>query len=298
MVAGDRHGLAVLEHRRRRADLADRVDEPADHLEGGLAAAEHEGDRVERADGADDALRREVEGEQQRAEAGAAQAQLERLHVKRLHVEPRARVEQEHALRAARRRNHAPGCVEPAGGPASASSRSASRLSRSSACSIAGRSTSSTVRSTERTARLSSMIRSASSRRSGRRRRGDGSASSALAALAGELDRRRDVVRLEQRAPQRLELGEVVLAVTALGPARLRIAEAALPAAQRVGAHPQELRCSIGPDPAHVASVPAESQKCPAITSHVSATSWGVRAPLHRFSAGAASNLRQVSAAG
>jgi hypothetical protein len=60
-----------------------------------------------------------------------------------------------------------------------------------------------------------------------------------LAALAGELDRRGDVVRLEQRAAQRLQLGEVVLAVTALGPARLRIAETPLPATQRIGAHPQ-----------------------------------------------------------
>ena len=127
VVAGHRHRLAVLEHRRRRADLADRVDEPADHVERGLAAAEHEGGRVERADGAHDALRREVEGEQQRAEAGAAQAQLERLHVQRLDVEPRARVEQEHALRAARRRHHAPGCVQPAGGPAAARARARPR---------------------------------------------------------------------------------------------------------------------------------------------------------------------------
>ena len=141
------------------------------------------------------------------------------------------------------------------------------------------------VRSTERTARLSSMIRSASvsskwsnasSRRLGRAR--------PLAALAGELDGGRDVVRLEQGAAQRLELREVVLAVTALGPARLRIAEAALPAAQRVGAHPQELCRCVGPDTAHVASVSGESQNCPAITSHVRATSWGVRAALHRFS--------------
>ena len=66
---------------RGRADLADRVDEPADHLERGLAAAEDEGDRVERPDGAHDALGREVEGEQQRAEPCAAQAELERLDV-------------------------------------------------------------------------------------------------------------------------------------------------------------------------------------------------------------------------
>ena len=108
----------------------------------------------------------------------------------------------------------------------------------------------------------------------------------ALAALAGELDGRGDVVRLEQRPAQRLELGEVVLAVTARGPARLRVPEAPLPAAQRVGAYPQKLCSRVGPDPAHVPSVSGESQKCPAITFHVSATSCGARTPLHRFSVG------------
>ena len=167
----------------------------------------------------------------------------------------------------------------------SASSRSASRCSRSSACSSAGSRTSSTVRSTERTARLSSMIRSAScsskwskasSSRLGRAR--------ALAALAGELDGGRDVVRLEQGASQRLQLREVVLAMAAWGATRLRIAEAALPGTQRVGAYPQELSCCVGPDTAHVASVSGESQKCSAITSHVRPTCWDVRATLQRFS--------------
>jgi hypothetical protein len=108
-----------------------------------------------------------------------------------------------------------------------------------------------------------------------------------LAALAGELDCGRDVVRLEQRAPERLELGEVVLAVTALRAARLRVAEAALPAAQRVGTHPKQLCRRIRPDPAHVASVPGQSQKCSAITSHVPPPSWDARSPLHRFSVAA-----------
>ena len=76
----------------------------------------------------------------------------------------------------------------------------------------------------------------------------------ALAALAGELDGRRDVVGLEQRPAQRLELGEVVLAMAALRPARLGVAEAALPAPERVGAHPEQLGGGVGPDPAHMTS--------------------------------------------
>ena len=218
--------------------------------------------------------------------------------MERLDVEPRARVEQEHALRAARRRHDAPRGVQPARSPSEARARARPRGCRArSACSSAGSSTSSTVRSTERTARLSSMIRSAScsskwSKASSSRLGELGP----LAALAGELDRGRDVVRLEQCAAERLELGQVVLAVTALRPARLRIAEAALPAAQRVGAHPQELGRCVGPDTAHVASVSGESQKCSAITFHVRPTSWGVRCALAQVFGICASNLRQVSA--
>src|SRR5829696_3968277 len=58
VVAGDRHRLAVLEHRGGRSDLADRVHEATDYLERGLTAAEDEGGGVESADGAHDALGR------------------------------------------------------------------------------------------------------------------------------------------------------------------------------------------------------------------------------------------------
>ena len=47
VLARDGHRLAVLEHRAGGAHLAHGVDEPADHLEGGLAAAEHERGGVE-----------------------------------------------------------------------------------------------------------------------------------------------------------------------------------------------------------------------------------------------------------
>src|SRR3712207_8821296 len=60
--------------------------------------------------------------------------------------------------------------------------------------------------------------------------------SRALAALARDLDSGRDVVGLEQRAPERLELGQVVLAVPSLRGARLRGAEAD-PKGKRLDSH-------------------------------------------------------------
>ena len=107
----------------------------------------------------------------------------------------------------------------------------------------------------------------------------------ALAALTGELDGRRDVVGLEQRPAERLELRQLVLPVAALGPARLRVAEAALPASKRVGADPQQLCGRIRSYPAQVASVQTASQQRCAITSHA-ATPYGRSAEhLHKFSA-------------
>ena len=73
----------------------------------------------------------------------------------------------------------------------------------------------------------------------------------ALAALARDLDGGGDVVRLEQGPAQRLELDKVVLAMAAGGAAGLRVAEAPLPAAQRVGADSEELCRCVGSDSAH-----------------------------------------------
>ena len=162
VVARDRHRLAVLEHGRRRADLANGVDQPAQHLERGLAAAEDERGRVDRPHGAGDALGREVEGQQQRPEARAADGQLEApaRAATRGRGARRSRTagRPASARRAGTTRRAA--CSQPVA-QRQASSHSASRASRPSASSIAGRSTSSTVRSTERTARLSSITRSA-----------------------------------------------------------------------------------------------------------------------------------------
>ena len=255
MLAGHRHRLAILEHGARRADLAHGVDKTADHLEGGLAAAEHERGRIDRADGAHDALRRKVEREQQGPEAGAAQAQLECLHVERLQVEARARVEEQNTLWPAGGRHHAARRVQPSRGPAAA------ELALGvAALALVG----------ELDGRQEHLLHGALHRAHGEAllehavghalvevvegveqpRGGRG----ALATLAGELDGRRDVVGLEQRPAKRLELGEVVLAMAALRPARLGVAEAAFPAPEGVGAHPEQLGGGVGPDPAHMTS--------------------------------------------
>src|SRR5204862_7008551 len=76
----------------------------------------------------------------------------------------------------------------------------------------------------------------------------------ALAALARDLDRRGDVVGLEQRAAERLELAELVLAVTAGGAARGGIAEASLPAPEGVRADAEQLGRRVGSNPAHCGS--------------------------------------------
>jgi hypothetical protein len=80
-----------------------------------------------------------------------------------------------------------------------------------------------------------------------------GGGAGAFAALAGELDGRGDVVRLEQRPAQRLQLGEVVLAMAAGRASRLRVAESPLPGAQRVRAHSEELGGRVCPNPTHLA---------------------------------------------
>ena len=117
MVAGDRHRLAVLEHRSGGADLADRVDEPADHVERGVAAAEDEGDgssarmaRTTRSGGRSKASS-SVRKPARRSPSSSACTWRDS-------TSSPARVEQEHALRAGRRSHHAPVGVQPAGGPA------------------------------------------------------------------------------------------------------------------------------------------------------------------------------------
>src|SRR5207248_3381421 len=73
----------------------------------------------------------------------------------------------------------------------------------------------------------------------------------ALTALARQRDRRGDVVGLREGLPERLDLGQLELPVAALRTAGLGIAEAALPAAQRVRADAQHRRCCVRAYRAH-----------------------------------------------
>ena len=120
----------------------------------------------------------------------------------------------------------------------------------------ASSSTSSIVRSTERSARLSSSRRLALLlvERGERARPGATGRRRALAALARQRDRRGDVVGLGQRQPQRLDLGQRVLAVTARRAVRAREAVAPLPAAQRVRADAEHHGSRVGPDSTHLRS--------------------------------------------
>src|SRR5215211_1664589 len=237
VLAGHGHRLPILEDRRRGADLAHGVDQAADDLEGCLTAAEHEGGRVESPHRADDPLGGKIEGQQQRAEAGAAEPELQRLDLERLEVETLARVEYQDALRTARRGHDPPRRVQPAGRPATgqlvlglATVAAVSQLDRRQQHLLDA-----ALHRAHREALLHQPVRRAlvevvegveePERRAW-----------SLAALTRYLDRRGDVVGLLERAPQGLELREVVLAMTPLGAPRLGVAEAPLPAAQGVRA--------------------------------------------------------------
>src|SRR5207302_11407647 len=78
-----------------------------------------------------------------------------------------------------------------------------------------------------------------------RRRRG------ALAALAGDRDGAGDVLRLGEGLAQRLDLGELELAVAALRAAGGAEAEAPLPRAQCVGTHAEHGGGGVRADDAH-----------------------------------------------
>src|SRR4051794_22098464 len=81
VATGDRHRAAVLVQWGARAGLAHAVHEPPDRVEGCARAAEHEQRGVEGAHRARQSFLRERYRQQQYAEAGAAEDQLERLHV-------------------------------------------------------------------------------------------------------------------------------------------------------------------------------------------------------------------------
>src|SRR5205807_3617835 len=200
-------------------------------------------------------LLREGDGEKKDAEPGPPQPQLERLHLQALQTEPRAGVEQKDALGPRRRRADPTGRVQPAGGPAAgelvlglAALAFLGELKRGEQQLLHA-----PLDRAQRQALLHQPVGKALVEAVERLDQAGGGAD-ALAALAGDLDRRRDVVSLEQCAPQSLELPKLVLAVPAGGPARSRIAEAPLPASEGVRADAEELGRRVGSNAAHLVS--------------------------------------------
>jgi hypothetical protein len=194
-------------------------------------AGEHDRTGLERVQRAAQAPGVEGHREGQGAHAAAAQAQLERLGVQRVHVARRARVEDQDTLLARGRRRHAGRRGQPAGRPAP---REAVLGGRALAVGVDGLDPGQEdlldgpLDRAHREALLDHTVgvdlveareRAAQARR--RRRAG--------AALAGQGDGRGDVVRLLEGRAQRLDLGEVELAVAAGRAARLGVAEAPLP---------------------------------------------------------------------
>src|SRR6185503_15901603 len=215
--------------------------------------------RLEGAHRASDAFLGQADRKHQDAEAGAPQRELERLDVERLDVEQWARVEQEDAVVTRGRRHDALDRVHPAGRPA------AGHL-------VLGLAAVAVVRELERRdhevldaaldgadgeALLHDAVRGQLVEAVEGVHEASGRAGP-LAALTGDLNRRRDVVRLEQRTPERLELGELVLAVAACRAARAGVPEATLPTAESVGADAEKLGSCIGSNTAHAQRPPGK----------------------------------------
>src|SRR4051812_10559399 len=263
MATRYRHRAAVLVQRRLRARLPDRVDEPAHGVERCARPAQHECRRVERAHRTCYALLGERDRQKKNAEARAPQRELEGLHLQHLGAEPGARVEQEHAVGTSRGRGHAALGVQPARRPAAAE-----LVLRLTPLAIGGEGDGGQQDLLDRPldrAQRERLLEEAVGERvveaverleQAVRRPG------ALAALPRDLDGGRDVVRLEQRPSQRLELGELVLAVPARAAARFGIAEAALPRAQRVRTDAEKLGGRIGSNAAQRTPVVRRELHC------------------------------------
>ena len=109
---GSRAGAA------RACSLRSRAQRPAEHVEPGLRAADHDDVRTKGPQGAAEPPLGQLGREQQNAKPGAAQEELECLDVDPLDAQRRARVEQQNALRrGSRGGDKPPGAVQPPGRP-------------------------------------------------------------------------------------------------------------------------------------------------------------------------------------
>ena len=226
----------------------------AEHVEAGVGAADHDRVGLQGPQGAAEAalgeVRRRAAGRAGRRGAGRARAPGRGPPRRRAASPSRAAARPRGGWR--RRRGGGRACSQPVA-QRHACSSSASPFGRCARpCSSAGSRTSATVRSTERTARLSSSSRSAaaSSKRSkaASRRAGEAGPRPRWRATSTALEM---LLGLAQRLAQRLDLVELVEAVVAGRAARVRVAEAALPAAQGAGADAEHLCGCVDPDPAH-----------------------------------------------
>src|SRR6266511_2171361 len=240
-----------------RADerLAGLAEEPpqrsADHIEASPPAAQHHGDGAQRPHRVEEAALGEICRQQQHPQRGAAHEQLQRLDVYGFEAERRARIEQQDPFRAGGGRCQATRRVQPARRPA------AGMLELGGVFGALGRHLErrkqdlldGALQGANREALLElavggGLVEAVEGAQQARRR------GRTAAALLSDLDGGRDAAGLVQRLAQRLDLGQLVLAVIARRAPRLRVAETPLPGAKRAGAHAEQLGGGAGADSA------------------------------------------------
>ena len=207
------------------------VDQAPERVQGGAAAGQHHGARLQRVQRPAEAGGIEPHREGQRAQAATAQAQLERLGVQRVHVARGAGVEDEHAVLARGRRRDARRRGQPARRPApreavlgvGALAVGVEDLDAGEEHLLDGALDGAHGQALLEHAVGVDLVEAREGAAQARRRRRAG------AALARQGDGGGDVVRLLEGGAQRLDLVEVELPVAAGGAARLGVAEAPLP---------------------------------------------------------------------
>src|SRR6266511_2930050 len=236
----------------RSAGLAeDPPQRSADHIEASPPAAQHHGDGAQRPHRVEEAALGEICRQQQHLQRGAAHEQLQRLDVYGFEAERRARIEQQDPFRAGGGRCQATRRVQPARRPA------AGMLELGGVFGALGRPLErrkqdlldGALQGANREALLElavggGLVEAVEGAQQARRR------GRTAAALLSDLDGGRDAAGLVQRLAQRLDLGQLVLAVIARRAPRLRVAETPLPGAKRAGAHAEQLGGGAGADSA------------------------------------------------